>query len=489
MILLSQAALGDLPVSVRCPHYSRTALRPGIVHIGLGNFQRAHQAWYLQQLLNMGLNHDWAIVGAGVRPYDAEQREKFLKQDFLSTLIELSPNGKKAEVIGSMIDYIPVEDGHSALIRGMATESTRIVTLTVTEGGYYVDPSTGDFDLSHPDIQHDIVNANHPTTAFGAIVAALKRRRDRGFGPFTCQSCDNLQGNGKILRRNVVTLARETDLELADWIEINCTFPCSMVDCIVPATGPAELALSQKFGICDLVPVTHENFRQWVVEDEFCAGRPDWNEVGVTFTDSVQDYEAMKIRMLNAGHQIVANPGELLSIDTIAECMTHPLIFAMFQKVQREEVIPHVKPVPDVTPEQYLQLIVQRLSNSALGDTTRRVCFNGSSLHAGFILPTVRKGLYSGTPTNGLALVEAMWARMCEGTREDGSTIEPNDPLSSELQGVAQMAREHPKAWLEQRGIYGDIADATEFVKNFETWLDRIWAVGCESVLKEYTAT
>ncbi len=489
MIHLSETALSELPASIERPRYVRSALNPGIVHIGLGNFQRAHQAWYLQRLFNLGLDHDWAVVGAGVRPYDAVQREKLLKQDCLSTLIELAPGGSSAEVIGSMIDYVPVEDGHTALIRIMAEKSIRIVTLTVTEGGYYINPATRDLDVSHPDIQRDIANIDRPCTAFGAIVAALKIRRDLGFGPLTCQSCDNLQGNGTVLRRNVVTLARELDPRLAEWIEMNCTFPCSMVDCIVPATGPDELALIQKFGINDSVPVTHENFRQWVVEDKFCAGRPDWSQVGVTFTDKVHDYETMKIRMLNAGHQIVANPGEIMSVESIADCVTHPLILALFRKVQREEIIPHVNPVPDMMPEDYLRLLVQRFSNPALGDTTSRVCFDGSARHAGFILPVIRKGLNTGTSIEGLALVEALWARMCEGTREDGSTIEPNDPFWSELQGAAQTARYRPRVWLEQRRIYDDLIDASDFVKNFEYWLGRIWAIGCESVLKEYSTT
>ena len=489
MIRLSETALSDLPESIKRPKYDRSALSPGIVHIGLGNFQRAHQAWYLQRLFNLGLDHDWAVVGAGVRPYDALQRKKFLQQDFLSTLIELAPTGSSAEVIGSMIDYVPVENGHSALIRKMADQSIRIVALTVTEGGYYVNPATRDFDISHPDIQHDVANMDRPYTAFGAMVAALKIRRERGFGPFTCQSCDNLQDNGTVLRRTVVSLAREFDPDLAEWIEMNCKFPCSMVDCIVPTTGSDEIALVKKFGIDDAVPVTHENFRQWVVEDKFCAGRPDWSRVGVKFSDKVHDYEVMKIRMLNAGHQIVANSGEVLSIETIAECLTHPLILALFQKVQREEIIPHVKPVPDMAPIEYLKLLVQRFSNPSVGDTTRRVCFDGSSRHSGFIVPIIRIGLNAGTSIEGLALVEAVWARMCEGTREDGSIIEPNDPFWNELQSVARAARYRPRVWLEQRRVYGDLIDSVDFVKKFEYWLNEIWSIGCESVLESYTTT
>ncbi len=183
-----------------------------------------------------------------------------------------------------MIDFVLVEDGNVPLIEQMSGPAIRIVSLTVTEGGYFIDPTSKKFDPTHPDIIHDVANPNNPRTAFGAMVAALRYRRDNGIGPFTGQSCDNLQGNGDILCQTVVSLARLTDQDLASWSDTNCTFPNAMVDCIVPATGPNELALVQKIGIDDVAPVTYENFRQWVIEDKFCAGRPNWDEVGATFT-------------------------------------------------------------------------------------------------------------------------------------------------------------------------------------------------------------
>ena len=488
MIRLSNATLADLPESIARPRYDRAALTPGIVHIGLGNFHRAHQSWYLHRLLQLGLDHDWAIVGAGVRPYDAAQREKLLGQDCLSTLIELDPAGKSAEVVGAMIDYVRVEEGHTALIRRMSDPAIRIVALTVTEGGYYLHPATKDFDATHPDIRHDAAHPNRPCTAFGAMVAALRARRDRSIAPFTALSCDNLQGNGAVLRRSVVSLARASDPDLAEWIDAQCPFPNSMVDCIVPATGPRELALVRELGIDDAVPVTHENFRQWVIEDDFRTGRPDWDRVGATFSDRVHDYEAMKIRMLNGGHQVIANPGEILSVGTVSECMAHPPIHALFRRVQHAEIVPHVKPLPETTPETYLDLLVRRLSNPAIMDTTRRVAFDGSSRHPGFVLPILRDGLRAGAPVEGLALVEALWARMCEGTREDGSVIEPNDPSWDALQAAAKAARERPHAWLEQRHLYGDLVEAPRFVEAFERWLNRIWSSGCEAAMQTYAS-
>lgn len=485
---LSNAALSELPESIKRPTYNRSTLTPGIIHIGLGNFHRAHQSWYLHRLMEMGLAKDWGIIGAGVRAFDEVQRQKMAAQDYLTTLIELDPSGKSAEVVGSMIDYIPVEEGNQPLIQRMASPDIRIVSLTVTEGGYFIDPSTKGFDARHPDIQFDAENPSTPRTAFGAIVAALKLRRDNGIGPFTGQSCDNLQGNGAILRQTVVSLARMSDPELAEWIDANCTFPNSMVDCIVPATGPKEIALAQEFGIEDAVPVSHENFRQWVIEDDFCQGRPDWDRVGAQFSDNVHGYEAQKIRILNAGHQVIVNAAEIKHIETISEIMADPKIRALFDKVEKEEIVPHVVPVPGMTPEQYVELIDRRFSNPAIVDTTKRVAFDGSSRHPGFVIPTIHEAVVSGQPFDGLALVEAAWCRMCEGTREDGSIIEPNDPFWDDLSTVAHEARNDPKAWLEMRHVYGDLADHSGFRDAFDKWLKMIWAQGIDAAIDCYTA-
>ncbi len=486
LVKLSDATLGDLPEGILRPRYDRSALTPGIVHIGLGNFHRGHQAWYLHRLMQDGLAHDWAILGAGVRPYDAAMREKLLAQDCLTTLIELDPSGTSAEVIGSMIDYLPIEDSNGALIRTLANPAIRIVSLTVTEGGYYVDPATEGFAADHPDIQHDAAHPNTPKTAFGTMIAALRLRRATGAGPFTCQSCDNLQGNGAVLRQTVTGLARLSDPALADWIAETCSFPNSMVDCIVPATGPAEIELAHSLGIDDNAPVTHENYRQWVIEDDFCAGRPDWDRAGATFSDRVHDYETMKIRILNAGHQVIANAGELLSIDTIAGCMADPDVAAFFHKVELTEIVPYVRPVPDITPAAYLDLIERRFANPAIRDTTRRVAFDGSSRHPGFVLPILRDALAAGGPVEGLALVEALWARMCAGSRDDGSVIEPNDPSWDALTDIAKAARDRPSAWLEQAQIYGSDATNPTFAAAFERWLTLIWAEGARPAIRSF---
>lgn len=487
MIRLSNATLNDLPPAIRRPHYDRSPLRPGIIHIGLGNFHRAHQSWYLHRLMQDGMAQDWAIIGAGVRaPHDAEMRRKLAAQDWMTTLIELDPKGRSAEVVGSMVDYVPVEEGNGPLIAAMADPAIRIVALTVTEGGYYLNESKG-LNTDHPDIRHDAAHPDRPKTAFGAMVAALSRRRAAGLKPFTGQSCDNLQGNGAILRQTVLGLARLSNPDLARWIEDEGAFPNSMVDCIVPATGPAEIELVKAMGVDDAVPVTHENFRQWVIEDHFCLGRPDWDRVGATFSDHVHDYERMKIRVLNAGHQVISDVGDLLGIVTIADTMADEQIAALLRRVEEDEILPHVAAVPDYTPAAYLQLIERRFSNPAIRDTTRRVAFDGSSRHPGFVLPSLRDQLAAGGSVEGLALVEALWARYCTGVREDGSRVEPNDPHWPDLVTRAERAKVDPRAWLVP-AVYGDLAAAKPFADAFAAWLQLLHGQGARAALTRYLA-
>ncbi|WP_420409805.1 mannitol dehydrogenase family protein [Hoeflea sp.] len=482
---LNEGVLSQLPDTIERPRYDRAGLKPGIVHVGLGNFHRAHQAWYLHRLMQAGEAHDWAIVGAGVRPADSAMRARLLEQDCLTTLIELDPKGKSVEITGSMIDFLPVEDGNGALIRCISDPSIRIVSLTVTEGGYFIAPDGG-LDLSHPEIRHDIANPDAPRTVFGAIVAGLETRRRSGQNPFTVQSCDNLKGNGDITRNAVVTLARQRDPALADWIDTRGAFPNSMVDCIVPATGPAELALAESFGIKDAAPVTHENFRQWVIEDKFCAGRPDWDRAGATFSGDVHAYEAMKIRMLNAGHQVLANAGEILGVETIAGCMADDDISALFERVQRREIAPLVEPTPEMNPLQYVELITLRFSNPEIHDTTRRVAFDGLSRHRGFVVPIIADALEGGHPVEGLALVEALWARMCAGNRENGDAISPNDPDWESLVAAANMARMKPLHWLEQGHIYGDLARIERFSSAFVEAFETVWRDGARAAIRAY---
>lgn len=485
-LLLNQSNLESIQSVVIKPNYIRSNLSAGIVHIGVGNFHRAHLSWYLHRLMQKDLAKDWAILGSGITEYDVNMRESLHHQDFLTTLIELDPEGNQScEIVGPMIGYIPVEKDNQKLINAMSDSKIKIVSLTVTEGGYFLDENGG-FDLKHPDIIHDINNPDIPKTVFGVIVSALKNRKDNDVGPFTGLSCDNLIQNGNKLKQAVIGIAQEQDQKLSEWINKNCTFPNAMVDCIVPRTGEVEINIVKNLGIKDLVPVSHENFRQWVIEDKFCEGRPPWDKVGVQFSDDVHGYEDQKIRILNGGHQILANVAELLNIETVRDAMKNKKIVNLLEKIEKDEIIPHIKPVPGYTPLEYYELIATRFSNPSIQDTIRRVAFDGSSRHAGFLVPSIKDGIKNSLSINGLSLAEALWARMCEGTREDGSAIEPNDPNWEKLNTCAKKSRENPLKWLEQIEIYGDTSKDEKFKVYFSKWLKMIYEQGVENTLHEY---
>jgi len=483
---LNEANLSSLPAGIATPGYDRSSLTPGIVHIGTGNFHRAHMAVYLDDLFAMGLDHDWAILGAGVREGDEKMRVLLEGQDYLSSVTELDPDTTTTRIIGAMPGFVPVASDNAPLIAAMSAPHIRIVSLTVTEGGYFIDPKTGTFSPEHPAIQRDAANPDAPETAFGAIIAALKARRAAGVLPFTVMCCDNVPHNGHVTRDVIVGLCRLFDAEMAGWITANVAFPNSMVDRITPATGPRELQMVQDMGVEDAAPVTCEAFRQWVVEDNFPAGRPALEKVGVTFTDAVDAYETMKIRILNGGHAIIAYPGGLKDIHFVHEAMQDDQIRAFLDKVETDEILPIVPPVPNTDLDAYKQLILDRCSNPAVADTVRRLCLDGSNRQPKFIVPSIRDVVSRGRDATGLILLSALWCRYCFGTSENGTEIAPNDPNWERLTLAAAQAKSDPAVWLAMREVYGDLGQNEAVSARFAELLNAIWAEGSVVVIQRY---
>jgi mannitol 2-dehydrogenase len=484
-VKLSLASLDSVNPEVAKPSYKRDDLSPGIVHVGVGNFHRAHQAMYLHKLFETGRDLDWAIVGAGVKHFDVAMRDKLEPQDWLTTVVELDPNGFSARITGSMIDFAEVDS--ATLIDLMARPEIRIVSLTVTEGGYYVDAKTGGFDAGHPEIVADAKNPDEPKTVFGIIIAALMRRSAGGIPPFTVMSCDNLPENGHVARNAVLGLAKARGDDSAAWIDANVAFPCGMVDCITPATGAREIGIvSEKFGIDDAAPVVCEPFRQWVLEDNFPQGRPALETVGVQFVDDVAPYEFMKLRILNGGHATIAYPAALLGIHYVHEAMENPLVTGFLDKLQHDEVMPTVPDIPGVSREDYYRMCVGRFSNSAIGDTIPRLCLDGSNRQPKFILPVVNDRLAKGLPVYGLALESALWCRYCYGETDAGVAIPPNDPSWDRLTAQSKLARKDPAAWLDLKDIYGDLGNKSDFAEAFESALNALWSNGTEATLRNY---
>ena len=479
LMKLSAETLAPLASRVATPAYDRSALTPGILHIGVGNFHRAHQAVYLDDLFNLGEGHDWAIVGAGIKPFDAARRDALQGQDWLTTVVEMSPGRTDARVTGAMIDFCEIDAAR--IIAHIADPAIRIVSLTITEGGYYIDAQTGAFDTAHPEIRADAADPDAPQTVFGILLAGLRARRFAGHPPPAILSCDNLPENGHVTRAAVVGLAGLISEELRDWVAAEVAFPNSMVDRITPATTDTTRALVQDtFGIDDASPVICEPFRQWVMEDNFPLGRPALDKVGAQFVPDVMPYETMKLRILNAGHAAIAYPAALLGHEGVHEAMADPDIAAWLDQLMQREVIPVLTPIPGENYHDYLATCAGRFANPQVRDTIARLCQDGSNRQPKFVLPTITEALAAGKPIDGLALEVALWCRYC------AETTALDDPRAETLARAARATRDDPGAFLALTDIFGPLGRNAALAEAFARAIDRLWTGDARAVLRDY---
>ncbi len=453
---------------VATPAYDRSRITTGIVHFGLGNFHRAHQAMFVDRLMSRGEALDWGICGVGVLPGDARMRDVLAAQDHLYTLVLKHGDGStEPRVIGSVHDYLFAPDDPGAVLEVLAAPTTRIVSLTVTEGGYYIDRTTGEFDASDPGVQRDLRNPHEPSTVFGLITEGLARRRAAGTPPFTVMSCDNLPGNGEVTRRVVTAYAELVDPDLAAWIAAEVAFPNSMVDRITPVTTDEDRTLVRDgYGIADAWPVVAEPFVQWVLEDHFPAGRPAFEEVGVQVVDDVVPYELMKLRLLNASHQGLAYPGLLTGHTFAHEAATDPLIVA-FLAGYMAEARPTLPAVPGIDLDAYIAELFERFANPAVADTLARLATDASDRIPKFVLPAVRDNIAAGRPVDFGAALVATWARYSEGTDEAGRPLPINDALHERLAPLAARERTEPLAFLGATDVFGDLAGQPAFTEPY----------------------
>ncbi len=485
-IKLSLATLDDIGERASLPTYRREDIRPGILHFGVGNFHRAHMAIYLHELFNKGRDLDWGIIGAGVMPSDQRMRDTLKAQDFLTTVVEQDIDRSAATITGPMLDVITAPD-FDRIIETLASPDIRIVSLTITEGGYFIDPATGKFDPTHPAIVADAKNPTEPKTVFGLIIAGLKARKAAGIPAFTVMCCDNIPGNGEVTEATVCGLARLSDPEFADWIHHNVAFPNAMVDRITPATGQREIDMTRDaYGIEDGWPVFCEGFKQWVLEDKFPLGRPALEDVGVTFVPDVAPYELMKLRILNGGHAAIAYPAALMDIHFVHESMENPLIRGFLAKLENDDIIPVVPPVPNTSLQDYFNLIETRFSNPKIGDTIPRLAQDGSNRQPKFILPSTADRLAKGLDVQGLALVSALWCRYFEGTSDSGKAIAFNDQSADRLHAAAIASRSDPLAFIGMTDIFGSIGADPRFQKRFGEAIDSLRSAGTAATLSRY---
>ena len=487
---LNAGSLSSLAGSLSVPSYDRSALRTGIVHLGVGAFHRSHQAMYLDRLLEQGQGQDWAICGVGVLPSDRRMAEVMAAQDCLYTLVVKHADGTfEPRVVGSIVEYLLAPDDPDAVVERMAADTTRIVSLTVTEGGYNTDPVTGRFDATDPGVVHDLQPGAAPATAFGLVTEALVRRRDRGLAPFTVVSCDNIQHNGDVARRSFAAFAALRDPELGAWVEREVPFPNSMVDRITPATTDEDREeVARRFGVEDRWPVVCEPFTQWVLEDRFGLGRPPLEEAGVQVVDDVEPYEMMKLRLLNAGHQALAYLGRLAGYRLVHDAAQDPLFQRLLLGYMTHEATPTLRPVPGIDLDAYRRELIARFSNPHIRDTLARLAFDGSERLTKWLLPVVRDNLAAGGEVRRSAAVVAGWARYSEGVDEQGEPIEIADRRRDTLLATARRQREDPLAFVADRELFGDLVDDERFTRPYLAALDSLHRRGARVTLEALVA-
>ncbi|PWH06316.1 mannitol dehydrogenase [Brachybacterium endophyticum] len=518
MTSLAAAALPEIEASgrVEVPRYPLKEREIGIVHFGVGGFHRAHQAMFLDRLFRAGRDRDWALCGVGLLPGDSRMRDALHAQDGLYTLVTKAPDGTRGpRVIGSIAEYLFAPDDPEAVLARMAAPGTRIVSLTVTEGGYNVNPSTGEFRRETPGVLEDLRTrfedtsragadgaaapgpVGHPRTMFGFVVEALRRRRAAGAPPFTVMSCDNVRGNGDLAQRMILEYARLRDQAglhgsepMAPWIEEHVAFPNCMVDRITPVTAEDDIEMvAREYGVQDAWPVVSEDFVQWVLEDGFPQGRPAYEQVGVQMVEDVEPYELMKLRLLNCSHQAIAYFGLLLGL-TYAHEAAQDEDLAPFTRVlyMEREATPTLPEVPGIDLDGYQDELMARFSNEHVRDTLARLAAESSDRIPTWLVPMIREILEAGGSVDACAATVASWARYAEGTGEDGEEWPVVDRLRDRVMAAAARHDEDPLAFLRDAELFGDLVEQDAFTTPYLHALDVLRTRGARALLRELRA-
>jgi mannitol 2-dehydrogenase len=473
------------------PGYATAQLKVGVVHIGVGNFHRAHQAMYFDRLFNQGGAEDWAICGVGLTPYDIEVRDALKAQDMRYTLVERHPDGSMdARSVASIVDILYAPDNPQAVIARLADPGTRMVTLTITEGGYNITDATGEFDVQQDWIRSDVERGSAPETVFGLVVEALRRRREQGIRPFTVVSCDNLPGNGEVARRSFSSFATLRNPELGEWIRAEVPFPNSMVDRITPATTDLERNfVLETFGVHDAWPVVCEDFCQWVLEDRFADGRPPLETVGVQVVTDVEPYEKMKLRLLNGSHQAIAYFGYLMGYRYVDDAIADPTIAALVQAYMKGEAEGTLEPVPGIDLREYEATLMARFANPYIKDTLLRLGTDASDRIPKWVLPVVLEREIHGLASPVAAAIVASWAVFAEGVDGDGVPIDMKDRQAETVAQAVARQQDDPLGFVRDARLFADLAESEAFAPYFERTYQEIRTLGARGALERLLDT
>lgn len=489
---LNASTLTKLPAEVQQLKYDRDKIQTGIVHLGIGAFHRAHQAYYTEAVLNQ-FGGDWGIVGCSLR--SPAVREQLAPQDGLYTLVERSGEGEKLQVIGAVQRVLVGPENPAGLVALMADPKIKIVSLTVTEKGYCHDPATGNLNFSHPDIVHDLSNLKRPTSAIGYLVAALQQRYMAAAKSFTALSCDNLPNNGEILEKVVLQFAEKVSPELALWIKQNTTFPSTMIDRIVPATTDQDrVEIEARLGLRDEAMVVAEPFTQWVIQDHFSDGRPAWEKVGAQLVDDVHIFEKIKLRLLNGAHSTLAYTGYLSGFNYISEVMSEPAFVNLVTRYMAREAGETVTAPEGFDIEFYKRQLRDRFFNKALKHRTWQIAMDGSQKLPQRLLETLREQLAGNGNIDIICLAVAAWIRYVSGVDEKGNAIEVSDPHAKVLRQLCDDNAKNPSAIVRAvvalSPIFGeDLVHESRFIETTTLWLSRFYQHGVLTTIKQHFDT
>jgi len=472
---LNQQNLTLIDTQISKPSFNRSMLKTGMVHIGVGGFHRAHQAYYLQELVAKTNGYDWGICGIGLREADRNISTILKKQDHLYTLLVKYPNGTvEPYIIGAIVDYkLAVEDAQSVIDK-MAHEDTKIVSLTITEGGYNFNPSTGEFDFENSIIQDELKHPKNPKSVYGFLAAALQKRRDNKLPAFTILSCDNIEHNGDVTKKMLLAFTQKLNPELAEWVEKEVRFPNSMVDRITPVTTAEDISfLAKNHDLIDDWPVTCEPFIQWVIEDKFSNGRPALEQVGVQFVPDVKPYEKMKLRLLNAGHSVLGILGALHGYQTINECIDDSLFNQYLKLFMDLEATPVLDSLEGIDLDVYKQSLRERFANPNIKDSVSRICSESAAKLPKFLIPTIKENLDHDGNIALSTLVIAAWCYYSDKQRDlNDKPLEVIDSQKEVLQSSAQKAS---LSFIQQEAIFGDLAKSERFTTLYEAMVKDLY--------------
>ncbi|WP_417860987.1 mannitol dehydrogenase family protein [Winogradskyella sediminis] len=485
---LNAKNLSAISERIATPKYDRSALKTGIVHVGIGGFHRAHEAFYTDQLLHDNNVKDWGICGVALLDFDTKIYNTLKAQDGLYTLIVKELDGTHTKrVIGSIVECLFAPENPKKVIEKMASPEVKIITLTITEGGYNYNEATKAFDFTNPLIKHDLKNPDHPKTIFGYLTQALKLRQARGLAGITIQSCDNIQGNGHMIEKMLLSYVEKAAPNLVEWLAAYVAFPNAMVDRITPKTSEEDIAtLVADSGIEDAWPVVCEPFKQWVIEDHFSAGRPAWENVGAQFVEDVVPYEKMKLSLLNAGHSVLGILGALMGYYTIDEAVNDQELKTFLKNYMDFEVTPTLGDLEGIDIEAYKQSLLQRFGNVNIKDQIDRICSETSAKYPIFILPTINSQLKHQGVVQLAAFVTAAWALYSLGTDERGTQLNINDVLQEELHAKAKIAVNEPEAFLDIESVFGDLKSSSTFVSAYKEAYNNITNLGVAASIASY---